>query len=168
MNTELTREHCMSLPHATENVQWGADLCFKIGGKMFAVMCLEPSTKVLSFKCTPESFVELQEIEGIVPAPYMARAQWVSLQRWDALRDDDLRELLRTAYGLIFAKLTKKTQEELRAGKVKGATSPKRVAKGKATAKKPTTNKRVAKKPVAKRTKVPRKKKSASKKVAKR
>src|SRR3954447_11730068 len=116
MNTELTREHCMSLPHATENIQWGADLCFKIGGKMFAVMALEPSTHLLSFKCTPESFIELQEIEGIVPAPYMARAQWVSLQRWDALRDDELRQLLRTAYELVFAKLTKKAQEEFKAG----------------------------------------------------
>ena len=48
MNTELTREHCMSLPHATENVQWGADLCFKIGGKMFALM----SRKAVS--CSPD------------------------------------------------------------------------------------------------------------------
>src|SRR3954468_14754908 len=117
MNPELTREHCMSLPHTTENVQWGSDLCFKVGGKMFAVMNLEPSTNVLSFKCTPESFVELQEIDGIVPAPYMARAQWVSLQRWDALRDDELRGLLKTAYELVFAKLTKKAQGELRTGK---------------------------------------------------
>ena len=144
MNTELTREHCMSLPHATENVQWGADLCFKIGGKMFAVMCLEPSTNVLSFKCTPESFVELQEIEGIVPAPYMARAQWVSLQRWDALRDDELRGLLQTAYELIFAKLTKKTQEELKAGKVERPESKKKVAKKSAAVRKVTKAKRAS------------------------
>lgn len=149
MNTELTREHCMSLPHATENVQWGADLCFKIGGKMFAVMCLEPSTNVLSFKCTPESFVELQEIEGIVPAPYMARAQWVSLQRWDALRDDELRQLLRTAYDLVFAKLTKKAQDELRAGNVMDAS--RRRPKKKPVAKK-VVAKKAAKKSSVKRS----------------
>ena len=153
MNTELTREHCMSLPHATENVQWGADLCFKIGGKMFAVMCLEPSTNVLSFKCTPESFVELQEIEGIVPAPYMARAQWVSLQRWEVLRDDELRELLRTAYELIFAKLTKKAREELTAGKAAGTARPKK----KSAKKKRVAKKSVAEKAGARRTKVGKK-----------
>lgn len=159
MNIELTREHCMSLPHATENVQWGADLCFKIGGKMFAVMCLEPSTNVLSFKCTPESFVELQEIEGIVPAPYMARAQWVSLQRWDALRDDELRELLRTAYELIFAKLKKKQQEELRAGKSVAA-SP----RGKKAAAKKVAGKKLAvKRATASAKKTTAKKKSPRK-----
>jgi predicted DNA-binding protein (MmcQ/YjbR family) len=156
MNTELTREHCMSLPHATENVQWGADLCFKIGGKMFAVMALEPSDHLLSFKCTPESFVELQEIEGIVPAPYMARAQWVSLQRWSALRDEELRDLLRTAYELVFAKLTKKAQQELRSGSG-GVVGETKNAVKKKTAKKSTT----------KRAKVVGKK-AASKKVAKR
>ena len=151
MNTELTREHCMSLPHATENVQWGADLCFKIGGKMFAVMCLEPSTNVLSFKCTPESFVELQEIEGIVPAPYMARAQWVSLQRWDALRDDELRQLLRTAYELVFAKLTKKAQEELKAGSAGVASQTKKAGKKKVAANRAAPKRRVANKLVAKK-----------------
>ena len=143
----------MSLPHATENVQWGADLCFKIGGKMFAVMCLEPSTNVLSFKCTPESFIELQEIEGIVPAPYMARAQWVSLQRWDALRDDVLRQLLRTAYELVIAKLTKKVQQELLAGNAARSAQPKK----KSAKKKRGAKKSVAKKAVAKREKVGKK-----------
>jgi predicted DNA-binding protein (MmcQ/YjbR family) len=148
----------MSLPHATENVQWGADLCFKIGGKMFAVMALEPGMHLLSFKCTPESFIDLQEIEGIVPAPYMARAQWVSLQRWDALRDDELRQLLRTAYELVFAKLTKRAQNELRAGETVNASRPRLKKKA---AKKAAT--KVTKKAVAVRPS-----RSAAKKKAKR
>jgi predicted DNA-binding protein (MmcQ/YjbR family) len=47
---------------------------FCIGNKMFAVAGMDAKypTK-LSFKCTPEKFAELVELEGIVPAPYVAR-----------------------------------------------------------------------------------------------
>ena len=43
MQIDWVRRYCMSMPHATESVQWGADLVFKIGGKMFAVLVLEPA-----------------------------------------------------------------------------------------------------------------------------
>jgi predicted DNA-binding protein (MmcQ/YjbR family) len=142
MNTESTREHCMSLRHVTENVQWGADLLFKIGGKMFAVMSLEPSRVVLSFKATPDKFFELQEVEGIVPAPYMARNQWLALERWDVLRDDDLRDLLNTSYELVFAKLPRKTQQALMGGTAIPARITKPVAKPKKPKKKSATKER--------------------------
>ena len=71
MKIDWLREHCISLPHATETVQWGDDLVFKIAGKMFAVVPLEPSAPtLLAFKCTPEKFAELVEIPGIIPAPW--------------------------------------------------------------------------------------------------
>ena len=113
MNIDWLRKYCLSFPHATENVQWGNDLVFKIAGKMFAVTTLEPGDHWLSFKCTPEEFAELTERPGIVPAPYMARAQWVALQTADALPRADIKRLLRKAYDLIFAKLPKKTQASL-------------------------------------------------------
>jgi predicted DNA-binding protein (MmcQ/YjbR family) len=113
MNIEWMRQHCLSFPHATENVQWVKDLVFKIGGKMFAVAALEPGDHVFSFKCTPEKFAELIEMPGIVPAPYMARAQWVAFERADVLRRAETKELLRHSYDLVFAKLPKKLQTEL-------------------------------------------------------
>jgi len=70
------REICKALPGATEDVKWGQDLCFCVGGKMFAAVNLEPPHQ-LGFKCSPEDFAELTEREGIVPAPYLARAMWV-------------------------------------------------------------------------------------------
>ena len=69
---------------------------------------------VLSFKCTPEDFGELTERPGIIPAPYMARAQWVALENEDALTAAELKPRLKRAYELVFAKLTKKTQAQLR------------------------------------------------------
>src|SRR5688572_18872952 len=39
MNLETLRKHCLAFPGATEQIQWGADLVFKVGGKMFCVAC---------------------------------------------------------------------------------------------------------------------------------
>ena len=61
MTVESIRRFCLSLPHATENMQWGDDLCFKVAGKLFTVVYLGHPARV-SFKCTPESFAELIEI----------------------------------------------------------------------------------------------------------
>ena len=98
MDIESVRSFCLSLPHADEKVQWGNDLLFRIGEKMFAVAALEPSHGVaLSFKCTPETFAELLEREGIIPAPYMARHHWVGLERFDSLPDRELKTLLQNS-----------------------------------------------------------------------
>src|ERR1035441_3961541 len=69
-----------SAPHCTISVVWGADLCFKVDGKLFVVAAMEMVPQRVSFKCTPENFAALCERPGIIPAPYMARAQWVSLE----------------------------------------------------------------------------------------
>ena len=112
MNIDSIRSYCLSMPHATEDVQWGNDLLFRIAGKIFTGMSLEPPHS-LSFKCTPEKFDELIEIDGIIPAPYMARNKWVMLERLDALSDRELKSLIQNSYEMVFAKLTKKAQGEL-------------------------------------------------------
>jgi len=103
----------MSFPHATEQVQWGSDLVFKIGGKMFAAAPTEPAPVCLSFKCTLEEFAELVERPGIIPAPYLARAHWVALETEDALPRAEIKRLLRQSYELVFAGLPKKLRAEL-------------------------------------------------------
>lgn len=112
MNIDSIRNYCLSLPHATEDIQWGNDLLFRISGKIFAGMSLDPPHS-LSFKCTPEKYDELIEFEGIIPAPYMARNKWVMLERLDALNDSEIKRLIKISYETIFSKLTKQTQAEL-------------------------------------------------------
>ena len=92
MNVDAIREFCLAFPEATEKLQWGDDLCFKIGGKIFAMVGLDNPR--LCFKCTPETFAELIEREDIRPAPYVGRYKWVMLDRLDAVRWDELRELI--------------------------------------------------------------------------
>lgn len=113
MAAEVIRKHCMSYPHVTEEVLWGSDLVFKIGGKMFAVTCLEPAPVWASFKASDEDFAELTEREGVIPAPYMARHKWIAVQHEDAVTAAELKRLLRNAYDLVFAKLPKKKQADL-------------------------------------------------------
>src|SRR5262249_7395256 len=113
MDVEQFRELCLSFPHVTEQVLWGNDLVFKIGGKMFVGAALEKSTVCMSMKCTPEKFAELIEFDGIISSPYSARYHWVALQRFDALKDRDLKPLLRTAYDLVLEKLPKRARSEL-------------------------------------------------------
>ena len=98
MNIEDVQNFCLSLPHVTEDVKWGNDLCFCVGEKMFAVVGLEPGKVIASFKCTPEKFSELIEREGIIPAPYVARYHWVGLERFDVLDDDEYKSLLKDSY----------------------------------------------------------------------
>lgn len=117
MNVDAVRTCCLSFPHVTETVQWGNDLVFKVAGKMFAFTALEAGAGPwLSFKCAPETFSELIERPGVIPAPYLARAHWVALERHDAIGRAELKSLLRTAYDLTVAKLPKKVARTLAPG----------------------------------------------------
>lgn len=122
MDSESVRAYCLSFPQVTEEVLWGNDLVFKIGGKMFAVISLEEvSDHCMSLKCTPEKFTELIERTGIVPAPYVARYHWVALEKFNALGEKELKALLRNSYDLVFGRLPKKVKA--------GLSSPKTTAK---------------------------------------
>jgi predicted DNA-binding protein (MmcQ/YjbR family) len=108
MNVELIREYCLSFPDATENIQWGDDLCFKVRGKIFVVVGLGKVPQQICFKVNREHFAELLEREDIIPAPYLARYKWVLLQRLDALRRTELEDLIRESYEMVVAKAPKK------------------------------------------------------------
>jgi predicted DNA-binding protein (MmcQ/YjbR family) len=113
MDVGWVRKHCLSLPHTTEHLQWGSDLVFKIGGKMYAVLPLEPAPVWLSFKCSDEEFTTLTDQAGVIPAPYMARAKWVALEDDRAVGAPEVKRLLRQAYDLVLAKLPQKTRAAL-------------------------------------------------------
>ncbi|MDQ1408824.1 MAG: hypothetical protein QOJ41_559 [Acidobacteriaceae bacterium] len=113
MDASWIRDLCRSFPAVTEHVIWGSDLTFKVAGKMFAHTVLEPSPVWLSFKTSPDNFYELTERAGIIPAPYLGRAQWVALETKDALSSSELAALVRDSYDLVVAKLPKKTRDSL-------------------------------------------------------
>jgi len=116
---------CLAFPHVTEHVQWEINLVFKIGGKMFAAVVLEPYPHCLSLRCSPEMFSELVERPGIIPAPYMARAHWVALESPDAVARPELEKLLQDAYQMVLDGLPKRSKEELKKPLKKKARKPK-------------------------------------------
>jgi predicted DNA-binding protein (MmcQ/YjbR family) len=104
MNLESLRALCLTLLYATENVQWEDELCFKVGGKIFAMAGLKSAPQRLVFKCDPETFAELTERQGIQPAPYVGRYQWVMLENMDVLPDAELDHLIRSSYRMVARK----------------------------------------------------------------
>ncbi|HUJ96012.1 MAG TPA: MmcQ/YjbR family DNA-binding protein [Terriglobales bacterium] len=118
MNVDVIRSYCLTFPEARENLQWGDDLCFKINGKIFAILGLGAVPQKLCFKCTPETFSELVEREGITPAPYVGRYKWVLLERLDVLSQAEIQELIRRSYNMVAVK-AKKLDKNTRACKVK-------------------------------------------------
>lgn len=119
MDNERIRAICLAMPHVTETLNWGHHLVYwvcdrDIGGKMFAMTDVDGTgTGVLWFHCGAERFHELLETEGIIASPYLAKAHWVTLERWDALRPREIEEELNRAYALISAKLPKRTRAAL-------------------------------------------------------
>jgi predicted DNA-binding protein (MmcQ/YjbR family) len=119
MDAESLRAYLLSLPDVAETMQWGENLVYwipdkAIGGKMFALASLSPGhSAVLSFAAGRERFAELVEIEGVRPAPYLARAHWVAIETWDTLPATELKELLRHARDLVREKLPRRTQDIL-------------------------------------------------------
>ncbi len=128
MNLETLRKFCGGLPGATRDIKWGADEVYSVGEKMFAVFWIDKDkAKTVSFKAGADRFLELTDLSGIVPAPYLARAHWVQVQDVKALSDADARALVAHSHALVAAKLPKKIRATLAdASHARSAVRPKR------------------------------------------
>ncbi|AEV39467.1 hypothetical protein PSE_4965 [Pseudovibrio sp. FO-BEG1] len=110
---------CKSLIGTTNVIQWGNASVWKVGGKIFAICSNwgedrpEMEGIKISFKCSDLSYQILTEQEGIIPAPYLARAKWVQLETMDAMADGDIKDYITEAHSIIAKKLTKKLQKEI-------------------------------------------------------
>lgn len=126
MDAERIRAYLLTLPHAVETMQWGANLVFwigdkAVGGKMFALVNLDrddarernKTSPVISFAAGPQRYSELLEVEGVIPAPYMARIYWVAVERWDVFRTAEWEQELLAAHTLTFNKLPPRTRAVL-------------------------------------------------------
>ena len=138
MDAERLRSFLLTLPHTVETVQWGGSLVFwvgdkAIGGKMFAVVRLSSTSRsenvrnsgdtnsfqsarvgqVISYAAGPERYSELLETEGIHPAPYLARAYWVAIERWSVFRTAEWEQQLTAAHTIIYNKLPPRTRAVL-------------------------------------------------------
>ncbi|HRH70108.1 MAG TPA: MmcQ/YjbR family DNA-binding protein [Flavobacteriales bacterium] len=112
MTAEDIRAISKKLPHTTEDVKWGADLCFCVAAKMYCVTGLSGPFGV-SFKVPDEDFEEVSTRKGFKPADYVARYKWVTVTEASAISRKELESFIRTSYELVSAKLPKKLRREL-------------------------------------------------------
>ena len=113
MNIEKLRKFCLAFPGATEDIKWGNDLCFNVGGKMFTVTAADSSDAGVSLKTTPDRFAELTERQGIIPAHYVARYHWITIEDLDAVTPAELKELISESYRMVFDKLPAKIKKTI-------------------------------------------------------
>ncbi|HTL80325.1 MAG TPA: MmcQ/YjbR family DNA-binding protein [Bacteroidia bacterium] len=113
MNIEQLRKFCLSLPHVTEDIKWEYNLCFSIGRKMFCITGIEGPLQV-SLKVNDEEFEELCATTDIIPAPYLARYKWISVQKATRFNKKEWEHYLEQSYELIREKLPAKEKRKLK------------------------------------------------------
>ena len=112
MTIDELRAICKQLPAVTEDIKWGADLCFCIGEKMFCVTGLEGPLQI-SLKVTDEEFEELSVSKDIIPAPYVARYKWVLIQNEKRFSKKEWQHYIHQSYQLVKDKLPAKIKKKL-------------------------------------------------------
>jgi predicted DNA-binding protein (MmcQ/YjbR family) len=116
MRLDRLKTFALGLPQTTVVKQWGEVLVHKVAGKMFFLIALDADViDGVIFKCTPEEFDGLTDIDGITQAPYCAKRHWVRVGDLDALPEKELQARIRRSYDLVVAKLPKKVQAALKA-----------------------------------------------------
>lgn len=107
---------CHRLPEAQFDLKWGDDRTYCIAGKMFAVFCTDSRADNgmtrLCIKVSPADFLALTDRDGILPAPYLARYHWISIED-RVLSQKELETLIQGSYDMVLSKLSKKKQQEL-------------------------------------------------------
>lgn len=113
MNVEYFQVICKKLNAVTEDIKWGNDLVFSVGGKMFCVVGLDQSPSTASFKVKEDDFEEMCNRDGFKPAPYLARYKWVWIEDIERLNKKEWEQYIRQSYKLVKDKLPLKTKKEL-------------------------------------------------------
>lgn len=115
---DILKEYCKSLLGATYDFQvdWNADR-FHVGGKIFAMLSSnQNSQKYITLKCDPVESEELQEVYkgSIIPGYHMNKTHWITVYYKSDLSVEFIQKLIGSSYELIFGKLTKRMQNNIR------------------------------------------------------
>ena len=110
-DTDRLLDLCRKLPGTTEDVKWGNDLVFSVGGKMYAVFEL-PDHDSIGVKVDPTVFPVLTQQPGVIPAPYLAHHAWIKVTP-GAMPAEALEDLIRESHAIVAQKLSKKMRTSL-------------------------------------------------------
>lgn len=100
---------CLHLPGVREDIKWGNYRVFSVAdNKMFALIDVHDHS--CSLKVADDLFLGYCDRPGVSPAPYLARAHWVTLSYPYPLPEAELCQWLKEAHQLVVRKLPKRRQ----------------------------------------------------------
>lgn len=112
MTIDEIQAMCKQLKGVTEDIKWGHDLVFSIGGKMFCVVGMDQLPVSASFKVREEEFEEMCTREGFKPAPYTAKYKWVWVADIKMMSNKEWKFYTRQSYDLVVEKLSLKIKKQ--------------------------------------------------------
>lgn len=113
MTITFFREYCLSKPGTSEDIPFDENtLCFKVGGKIFALIDIELFESV-NLKCNPERAIELRDqYEGIIPGYHMNKKHWNTVLV-GSVPDPLILELVDHSFQLVYNSLPRSLQAEI-------------------------------------------------------
>jgi predicted DNA-binding protein (MmcQ/YjbR family) len=116
MQTDVFREYCLKKPGVTESTPFGpADLVFKVGGKMFALLALEEIPAKCNLKCDPDRALELRDrYEQITGGYHMNKKHWNTVELGGEIPTAEVRQMIDHSYELVMASLPKAQRAKLK------------------------------------------------------
>lgn len=121
------RKLCLAQPAAETERKWGSVETYLIHRKMFFVIILDEQDQPTDcwFNAGKDRFLELTDVPGFRPAPYMGRISWVATKTPQTLPETQWRDLIVHSYRQVASRLPLYRQREL------GLVPSVRVPKGK-------------------------------------
>lgn len=117
MNHEWLDEYLLSKSGVTKDFkeEWEWDR-YLLNGKIIAAICTDKTGKeIITLKCEPLFGEELRvQYEDIIPGYYMNKVHWNSVYLKGEVPDEVIKDMIDQSYELIFSKLSKKVQNEIK------------------------------------------------------
>lgn len=106
---------CADYAGVTQDMKWGNNLCFSVGGKMFMILSLDDYPVSACFKVKEEEYEKYIECPGFCPAPYLARYRWVMVEDITILSMKEWEQVIDQSYHLVFQRLPLRRKKEIMA-----------------------------------------------------
>jgi predicted DNA-binding protein (MmcQ/YjbR family) len=115
MDAEALREHCLSLPGATETFPFGPNTSvFKVAGRMFALSQLGADSLQVSLKCEPELAEALRATHAaVLPGYHLNKRHWNTVIIDGSLPGEAVRSMIEDSYDLVVSSLPRERQRAL-------------------------------------------------------
>ena len=119
MTFRAVRDYCNSKAYCEEDFPFDEEtICFKVGGKIFAISNIGSDSHTVNLKCDPERALELREkYHSVTPGYHMNKKHWNTVDFSNGeLTAAIFFSLVDHSYDLVFQSLPRKIREDIKNG----------------------------------------------------